>query len=256
MIDLKGVSGLPLKYDEKKNVLIFGNGLQQVVPDVRTHKQMLPLLMDKEADAPDDFYLMYRDVHLDKDEDLIRKNNVRYDITIIPPAVIGKEHVKTFGHFHPIIPGKDIRYTEVYGVLYGNAHYLLQKGDGKKVEDFIVVKASAGDKVAILPDYGHATVNPSSKPLIMFNWVEANFKSEYGPVKDCGGFAYYDTKDGFVKNKKYIQIPEIRFLRPKFVEEFALSAKPMYTEGVKNIEKLDYLKNPDKYPEEFKRALL
>ncbi len=90
----------------------------------------------------------------------------------------------------------------------------------------------------------------------MFNWIEANFKSENSPVKDFSGFVYYDTKYGFVKNKKYIQIPEIRFLRPKFVKEFALNEKPMYTEGVKHIEKLDYLKNPDKYPEEFKKALL
>jgi len=255
MIDLQQVSGLPLKFDEDKNVLIFGEGLQQVMPTARTHKEMLPVLMDKDSKGPNDFYLMYRDVHLDKDEQIIRENDLRFDITVIPAATIGKEIIKTFGHFHVLVEGKNITYPEVYAVLYGEAHYLLQKGD-KDVKDFIVLKVKAGEKAVIPPGYGHVTVNAGASPLVMANWVSDRFSSKYGPVKECSGFAYYETSDGFVKNNKYTTIPEIRTMKAVQVPEFGLNEKPMYTQGIEEIEKLDWLNNPDKYPEEIKKSLV
>jgi oxalate decarboxylase/phosphoglucose isomerase-like protein (cupin superfamily) len=56
-----------------------------------------------------------------------------------------------------------LRYTyrELYEVLKGDAHYLLQRAQNKeRVDEAILVKATRGDKVLIPPNYGHVTINP------------------------------------------------------------------------------------------------
>ncbi|MHC1624410.1 MAG: glucose-6-phosphate isomerase family protein, partial [Methermicoccaceae archaeon] len=117
--------------------------------------------MDKKIEI----YYMFRDLYLSrKDRDTLIDHNLRYDITIIPPAMLGCEYVKTAGHYHPNVPGTDVSYTELYEVLSGEGTYLLQRRQGEQdteLEDVIVVKASEGDKVLIPPGYGHITINAS-----------------------------------------------------------------------------------------------
>ena len=79
--------------------------------------------------APDDLelYYMYRDLAKNKtDRRKIIENDLRYDITILAPVMLGKEFNKTVGHDHPIVPGTDITYPELYEVLKGEAIFLLQ----------------------------------------------------------------------------------------------------------------------------------
>ena len=122
--------------------------LSGVKPDVRMLHDMDDVLYDRTMiDAPDtELYYMYRDLALSKrDRDTILEHRLRYDITVIPPGMLGTEYVKTAGHDHP---GD---YGELYEVLEGEAQYLLQKRDGEAVSDIIVVTACAGDKVIIPP---------------------------------------------------------------------------------------------------------
>jgi oxalate decarboxylase/phosphoglucose isomerase-like protein (cupin superfamily) len=88
---------------------------------------------------------------------------------------MGLEFVKTYGHYHPRVNPK-LRYTypEIYEVLDGDAHYLLQRAlNDESVDDVTLVKATRGDKVIVPPNYGHVTINPSERTLKMANWVPA-----------------------------------------------------------------------------------
>jgi len=241
-------SGLPIALE--KNKLVFEQGLKEVVADIRTSDQMKTVLMQKKVDAPKDFYYMYRNVCKKEHEKKIFEHNLRFDITVIPKAKIGVEFVKTFGHFHPLVPNTNTHFPEVYEVIFGSAHFLLQKES-----DFIVVKASAGEKVIMPPGYGHITVNPGEQTLVMANWVEKNFKSLYGPIKEKEGAMYFETESGFVKNKNYKTHPKIRELTPINFEKFGLQKDtPMYS-LVNKIEKLDFLKNPQNYLDVFVKFL-
>ena len=94
---------------------------------------------------------------------------------------MGLEFVKTYGHYHPRVNPK-LRYTypEVYEVLDGEAHYLLQRAkDEESVDDVLLVKATRGDKVIVPPNYGHVTINPLERTLKMANWVCRSFDSVY-----------------------------------------------------------------------------
>ena len=79
----------------------------------RTVEQMKPVIFDKEwlaqADLQTIVYYMFRAVYRDeRDVEIMTKFNVRYDITIIPPMHLGREFVKTLGHFHPKIEGSEL----------------------------------------------------------------------------------------------------------------------------------------------------
>ncbi len=145
-------------------------------------------------------YFMYRGVK--------RKNGLRYDITVIPPKMLGQEFVKTKGHHH-LGP-----WGEVYIVLEGRAIYLFQKIKNGKIEDVYATKAKKGEAVIIPPHYGHITINPAKKTLKMANWVAEKCQNVFDFFEKKGGACYYYTKKGWLKNKNYDKIPPLYFKKP------------------------------------------
>ncbi|MCD6146243.1 MAG: glucose-6-phosphate isomerase [Methanosarcinales archaeon] len=221
-------------------------------PDVRMLHDMDDVLYDRsQIDAPNiELYYMYRDLSLSKaDYQQIIEHRLRYDITIIPPGMLGVEYVKTAGHDHPN------NYGELYEVLEGEAHYLLQKREGDTVSDVIVVNAGAGDKVIIPPGYGHVTINSSNKTLKMANWVCRDFSSIYDFFREKAGASYFLLKEGFIPNPRYENLPEIRFLKPTNYAEVGLQKNKEMYGLVKQIDKLEYLTKPEGYDWLFEKIL-
>ena len=232
---------------EGKNIKFSGK-LGSIFPDIRAAHQMKPVLAFPHAEMPQELYYMYRDLCKPEHRQKINAAHLRYDLTVIPPATIGKEFTKTFGHYHPIISGAKTAYPEVYEVIHGTAHYLLQNGI-----DCILIEAKKGEKAVMLPGYGHITINPGKKTLVMANWVERNFKSIYTPIKNRKGGAYFEFTNGLVKNTNYNSHPLLRKMKANDIPEFGLEkGKPMYN-LVNKIEKLDFLTKPQKYAEVFDR---
>jgi len=232
-----------------ENILEFGS--KRVKPNVRMLFDMKEVICDREwlAGANNiELYYMYRELSLSKnDASVIKEYGLRYDITVIPPRMLGYEYVKTAGHYHPRVLGTDVTYPEIYEVLSGEAHYLMQKPDNDRIAEVILVKAEQGDKVIIPPGYGHITINASNRVLKMANWVAQDFESTYEPVKEKGGAAYFILKDGFVKNPAYSDVPEIRILKPASLKEAGLSKNKEMYGLVRDIRKLEFLVKPQEY---------
>jgi len=96
--------------------------LKNKKPDIRYLNDMKNVLYDQQwAKTASNFelYYMYRG--------LKEKDGLRYDITVIPARMLGKEFTKTKGHEHVG------NYGEVYIVLEGKAIYLMQKRRGKEI---------------------------------------------------------------------------------------------------------------------------
>lgn len=226
--------------------------------DVRRLHDMEDVLFDKEwfdgIEARNkDMYYMFRDLAKnDADLEVIKAHHLRYDITVIPPRMLGSEYTKTIGHYHPEVPGTDVSYPEIYQVLEGSATYLLQKvehEEGDIVLDVAVIKAEKGDIVIVPPRYGHVTINASEKTLEMANWVCRDFSSIYEPIKRLCGASYFLLKDGFSKNPLYREIPPIRDLKPLAYEDFGLNSKGNMYELIHKIEKLRFLTSPQDFLE-------
>ncbi|MBU4298792.1 glucose-6-phosphate isomerase [Patescibacteria group bacterium] len=173
-------------------------------PEIRYLDDMREVLYDKEwaKNAPNfEVYYMYRGV---KKNQKLETPSLRYDITIIPPRMLGKEFVKTKGHEHIG------NYGELYKVLSGEGIFLMQKEKNGKIEDAYFVKAKKGDFILIPSDYGHVTINPSKKNLKIGNWVSKKCKSDYKSIERKRGLCYYYTKSGWLKNINYKKIPKLR----------------------------------------------
>ena len=183
--------------------------LPLINPDIRRCTELLPVMAQPDCQGDGPAYEMFRGLSRDdNDASWLSAHLVRYDITRIPGKILCGEWIKTKGHYHPSAPD-GYPYTEIYEVLEGEAWYLLQKQD---LSDFILVKAIAGDLVLIPPGYGHVTINPSQKTLLMANLVSSAFSSDYLPFEQMRGAAYYLFADGTIKkNPRYpVEISPLR----------------------------------------------
>ena len=172
-------------------------------PDIRYLNDMKEILYDQKWAKTAhnlELYYMYRGVK--------KKGGLRYDITIIPPKMLGSEFPKSKGHKHLN------NFSELITVLEGKAYYLSQWGKNNKIDKIEVTKAKKGDWLIYPPNCQHLTINPSKKKLIMANWLSKKCKSDYSLFEKFAGAGYFYTKDGWIKNKNYKKIPRLRFKKP------------------------------------------
>lgn len=244
--------------NKKTNMLQFGTKI--VKPSIRMLFDMNEVIYDRkwlESADNAELYHMYRELSLNNNDTFVMKeHNLRYDITVIPPRMLGCEFVKTAGHYHPKVTGYDMTFPEIYEVLSGEAQYILQKLEDGQIKDVVLIKAGVGDKVIIPPGYGHLTINVSNKVLKMANWVECGFESMYLPIKEKGGGAYFVLDKGFVKNPRYDSVPEIRLLKPPDLKELGLQKSCEMYELVRDIKRLEFLTKPQEYGWLFEKILL
>ncbi len=234
--------------------LQFGNRSRD--PDIRHLFDMTDVIFDKAwlAGAEDfDLYFMYRDLYLSRaDNEKLLAQGLRYDITIIPPSMLGREYIKTAGHYHPAVSGGAVTYPELYEVLEGEALYLLQNED---MSDVAVVHASAGDKVLVPPGYGHVTINRSNNTLKMANFVARDFSSLYEPYRAKGGAAYFFTREGWIKNQRCSKAADLRRLEAPDSADLAKlglkKSQEMYPH-LREAGTLEYLTRPGDHLELFK----
>jgi len=221
-------------------------------PSVRDAQDLRAVLADRSCTATGPVYYMYRDIsRSDADHTWLGEQDLRFDITVIPPREICGEFIKTKGHYHPDNPS-GIGYPEVYEVLSGMAHFLLQNRD---FSDIVMIAASAGEIVVIPPGYGHVTINPSKISVLqMANIVSTRFESDYRGYESLQGAAYFEmVKEGFVKNPFYTTASSLRFATVSLNAGISgtISAS-LYDMVEQRKPVLEFLNRPEKYPSLFR----
>ncbi|NLX49715.1 MAG: glucose-6-phosphate isomerase [Methanospirillum sp.] len=212
------------------------------VPVARDGSELDGMTADPDCLIPGPIYFMYRDLaRTDEDRRWLESRHIRYDITRIPPGTFCNEYVKTKGHYHPPAPS-GIPYPEVYEVMAGRAHYLLQRPD---LSDVVLVEADAGTVVLMPPGYGHVTINPAGDDLVMANLVSRSFSSDYRPYEVSRGAAYYELADGgFVPNPAYAEVPPLRRCPPPDLRQLGVTPGSTLYDLVEQRLPLDWLDNP------------
>lgn len=191
---------------------MWGWGGELPKPSARMIGEMQSVLAVPSCTCHEPLYFMYRDLAIsDGDRRWLRDHDLRYDLTVIPPRDLCGECVKTKGHYHPKNPA-GVGYPEIYEVLKGQAHYLIQN---RPLNEVVLIAATAGDIVIIPPGYGHVSINPSpDTPLSMANIVSTVFESEYDEYESLHGAAYYEMADGQLeRNPHYSNAPPPRRIR-------------------------------------------
>lgn len=184
----------------------------------RPHEKMQEVLMDKDAIGPPIHYYMIRG-------DM--KNGRGNNITVWEPGMVGREYIKTYGHYHI---GK---LDETYMFIAGQGIALLQKlavdARGNMipnvVEEFKAIPVKVGDKLFIPANYGHLVANTGPDFLVTSDDSPVNFgevnpaslpgHADYELVKQMRGFAFYvvenNGKPALLKNKLYRELRKVEF---------------------------------------------
>ena len=260
IIDLKEKSGLGLKLDINKLEMLFDKDLKSSQPAIRSIDQMREVLLDRDIQEPGELYYMYRGIYRLPDKSILERHKLRYDVTVIKPLCLGKEFMKTAGHYHPG------NFGELYEVVSGRCFCLLQQPnleDYRIIQETIFVEAGAGQKIVIPPGFGHILINPGPDYLVTSNWVSSCFASEYELYKKAGGATYFVTTSkrkpqitphlgisvGIMKNPHFKEVANISFVQPaKEIKRFGLMQhSPMYNLINKNPKLLDFLNHPLNY---------
>ncbi|MFH1187843.1 MAG: glucose-6-phosphate isomerase family protein [bacterium] len=176
----------------------------------RTHEKMKEVLMDPNGVGPAIHY------------HLVRGGSEQKNITVWEPGVVGREYIKTYGHYHV---GK---LDETYWFVYGQGIALLQKlavddkGDmiADEVEEFKAIPAVMGEKLFIPSGYGHLVANIGKTYFATVDDSPVDFEerdpvglpghADYALVKQMHGFAYYvvehNGKPALKRNPRYKNI--------------------------------------------------
>ncbi len=203
----------------------------------RTVKEISSTLMEKAEDELDKVvYYMFRDVY--------KKENIRFDITLIPAISMNKECAKTHGHYHP--KGEDgFAYPELYQVLKGKCIFILQKKNKNDSVDVIIVKANEGEVIIFPPGYGHVSINSGPSELILSNLVYDRFEARYEEYKKNRGAAYYYLKDGqLVQNSNYMIGKSEQITANELNKKYNYECKDLLTEFYENQKKFEFLVKP------------
>lgn len=231
-----GFDGSALLFDGKR-----------IAPSVRTFSQMRPVLANPEKECridPDEpAYYMYRAVETFK--------NLRYDITRITCLDLCGERCKTYGHAHPKNQ-KGTTWPEIYEVIQGNAHFLLQRVNELGVDDAVLLSAKKGECLLIPPGYGHVTINAGKTELVLANLVSDRFEADYSAYTNRRGACFYEnTKGEIVRNKNYgIDFELRKESAVKFSSAFAAFApfkKSSILSAAKKWENISFLDRPEEF---------
>jgi glucose-6-phosphate isomerase len=237
-------------FDERTKLLSVDGEVR--APEVRRLDQMDEVMYDRqfamEADPRLELYYMYKDVTKKNDRLTFEESELRFDITIMSEHWLGKEFNKTLGQVHETGP-LGFSYPEVYEVITGRGHYLMQQMHDRDPSHVVLVEAREGERVLIPPGWWHFTINPSNEPLVMSNLVWRGVVADYGSIRRRKGAAYFELHDGsFVRNASYEKVPELSRTRasPELAER-AVGGRSLYSSFVESPEKYRYLWHPEDF---------
>ncbi len=252
--DLEPACGLPVKFDSESCELLLGEGLNHPSYCVRKLHDLAGVWAQPVTDEDRVIYRYTAGLHLPGDAQVWKDANVIFGIVIFAPGVLGGEYVKSSGQFHPPVPPTNQATPEVYTVLSGTGHFMLQKAscdkDYQDTSDPVLVEVQAGESFVVPPDYGHLQINPASEPLVFSYLVMDGMKGRYEPYKKMQGAAFYEMQDGFVRNENYDSGLELRIVKAGEICQLPqLNDNVTYQRVKEMLPDLRFITDPTAFPE-------
>lgn len=218
MIDLSGISGLPIKFDAEKVSITFDDCVNCDNIVKVPLSEMIPILLNKFLKYPEMVYSHHRNITngegpLDK---------ITYDLITIPYGLLGIEYIRT--HVYKSDFQKD-KFDCVVEVLTGKLTVVLQKNQQSEdpyqfetiVEEMQLVEITQGQKFAIPTGYLYTFINTETFPVVFSRVSGKNHKEiDYNMLKKEKGLAYYiiskNARIEIVPNPKYKNLNSPRVL--------------------------------------------
>lgn len=252
--DLKKICGLPVSFDSITCELILGVGLNQPTYSVRRLHDLKAVWANPIQEEDQVIYRYTSALHFQADAAVWKKANVAYGIVIFVPGTFSGEYVKSSGQFHPPVQRCNMGTPEIYTVLSGVGHFLLQKASPPfdRIDEAVLVEVQAGETFVVPPDYGHLQINPGPEPLVFSYAVMDGMKGCYDPFKKRQGAIYYEMADRggeYVFNTNYPDRLPLRVLRAADLCQLPeLNDNVTYQAIRDRLSQLPFLTDPTVFP--------
>ena len=120
---------LPICFDQNTCEVILPPAVVCQGTSGKGTEKMRGVLRNPNYDREEAFYSFFEGIALKEDVPAFQEFGLRYDLIIVRPGTAAGEFKKTSGHYHSVVPGRDVSYPEIYEVLQGNALFMLQRCD-------------------------------------------------------------------------------------------------------------------------------
>jgi glucose-6-phosphate isomerase len=254
-LSLRKETGLPVEFDPDASELVLGYGLNRPSYNVRRVRDHDLVWAHPVPDEDRTIYYYTSGLWLAGDRAAWKRSGVIYGIVVIPPGTFGGEYVKSGGQYHPLCGGNRQATPEIYTVLRGTGHFLLQKSAPPYdvIEDAVLVEVQAGESFVVPPDYGHLQINPATEPLIFSYVVMDGMKGVYGPFRERHGAIYYEMAQGpqrYVFNTRYASELPLRLLKAGDICQVPLLSTPTTYQTIRDhLPQLRFLTDPALFPQ-------
>jgi glucose-6-phosphate isomerase len=221
---------------------------------VRTKGDIANVLPEgRDMDEAEELYWIFQLSDAGSHQSSFDDCGLTYACVLLPAKKVGREFVKTQGHYHPRMPGTYLEYPEVYSHLFGQIYLLLQRRAGRRndaIEDLVIIDMDDWGTVTIPPGYAHVLINPSAQPAAIAGLYSSAFQPDYLPFVEMGGAASYlidDNGEQFIPNRRYARVPPIR--RPPAQSDSHFLApdggQPLWSSFIEQPERFAFLSNPE-----------
>ena len=168
LLNIESQSGLPVRIDTASGEFHFGSDLNTPTLRTRMLHELDSVWANPVGDTDRPIYRVTGPVWFRQDAEVWKNAKVCYGIVYFDPGTFGGEYVKSSGQYHAIQPGQTAATPEVYTVLVGTGHFMLQKSKPPydEITDAVLVEVNAGESFIVPPDYGHLQINPTNEPLV------------------------------------------------------------------------------------------
>jgi glucose-6-phosphate isomerase, archaeal len=256
LLDLEPQSGLPVRLDTESCEFLPDDRLNVPSLCTRTVHELAPVWAGSPQDEDRLIYRYTSPLWFAADEEKWKNAGVGYGIVFFPPGIFAGEYVKSSGQYHAILPGHTAATPEIYTVLVGTGHFMLQRSvpPYDDITDVVMVEVHAGETFVVPPDYGHLQINPTDGPLVFSYTVTNPLTSNYEPYRRFHGAMYFEMASGperFVFNTRYPRRAPLRVVKAADLEQVPfLAEKADYSTVLRSLPKLGFLRNPCQFPPE------
>ncbi|KKW22496.1 MAG: Glucose-6-phosphate isomerase [Parcubacteria group bacterium GW2011_GWA2_51_12] len=169
-------------------------------------------------------------------------------------------------HTDLALTGTSVTYPQLFEVLVGEVFFILQRpsADPGRLEELYLFSLRHGEKLIVPPGFGVTAVNPGKEVLVTGCWQAAQNQEQSEQYEIENGAGYYVIESGrlsregetkknfeFVPNLNYKYLPKLIESQVRELPRFDLRvALPMYFTGTKDPRTLDFLVNPENYPDD------
>jgi glucose-6-phosphate isomerase len=253
-LSLRKETGLPVEFDLDTATLILGEGLNWPNCSTKSVRDHDLVWAGPVSDEDCTMYYYTGGLWLAEDEAVWKEARVIYGIVVIPPGIFGAEYVKSSGQYHPICGANRQATPEIYSVIHGTGHFLLQKSSPPydDIEDAVLVEVQAGETFVVPPDYGHLQINPTPEPLVFSYTVMDGMQGVYGPFRERRGAIYYEMAQGperFVFNRRYPNEIPLRFVQASDICQLPILGSAWNYRTIRDqLPQLRFLTDPTRFP--------